>query len=62
MPTYTEQERRCEREFEIAGPFWHLYTNGRKMEDFLCEEEFKTVMTALAITAMLSPEVRIITF
>lgn len=63
MPTYTEQERRCEREFEIAGPFWHLYTNGRKMEDFLCEEEeFKTVMTALAVTAMLSPEVRIITF
>ncbi len=63
MMTFAEKERICEREFRMSGPFRHLYTDGRRMEDFLCDEEdFKTVMTALAVSAMLSPEVRIITF
>lgn len=61
--TFAEKERICEREFEMSGPFRHLYTDGRKMEAFICDEEdFKASMTALAVTAMLSPKVRIITF
>lgn len=49
--------------FEKSGPFWHLYTDGRKMEDFLVsEEDFKSAMTALAVAAVLYPRVRIITF
>lgn len=63
MSTYAEKERECERVFEMSGPFWHLYTDGRLMEDFLrSEEDFKTAMTALAVTAILFPKVRIITF
>ena len=63
MSTYAEKERECERVFEMSGPFWHLYTDGRLMEDFLrSEEDFKTAMTSLAVTAILFPKVRIITF
>lgn len=63
MYTYAEKERECEKFFEKSGPFWHLYTDGRRMEDFLCnEEDFKAAMTALAVTAMLFKKVRIITF
>ena len=63
MLTFAEKERECERIFEKSGPFWHLYTDGRGMEDFLCtEEDFKTAMTALAVAAVLFKKVRIITF
>ena len=63
MLTFAEKERKCERIFEKSGPFWHLYTDGRVMEDFLCtEEDFKTAMTALAVAAVLFKKVRIITF
>ena len=63
MLTFAEKERECERLFEKSGPFWHLYTDGRVMEDFLCtEEDFKTAMTALAVAAVLFKKVRIITF
>lgn len=63
MLTFAEKERECERLFEKSGPFWHLYTDGRVMEDFLCtEEDFKTAMTALAVAAVLFKKVGIITF
>ena len=63
MHTFIEKERECEKVFEKSGPFWHLYTDGRKMEDFLIsEDDFKSAMTALAVTAVLCPAVRIITF
>ena len=63
MSTFAEKERECERLFEKSGPFWHLYTDGRVMEDFLCtEEDFKIAMTALAVAAVLFKKVRIITF
>ena len=63
MLTFAEKERECERFFEKSGPFWHLYTDGRVMEDFLCtEEDFKTAMTALAVAAVLFKKVGIITF
>lgn len=63
MWTFAEKERECERLFEKSGSFWHLYTDGRGMEDFLCtEEDFKIAMTALAVAAVLFKKVRIITF
>ena len=63
MLTFAEKERECERLFEKSGPFWHLYTDGRVMEDFLCtEKDFKTAMTALAVAAVLCKKVGIITF
>ena len=63
MLTFAEKERVCERRFEESGAFWHLYTNGRIMEDFLCtEDDFKTAMTALAVTAILLKKIRLITF
>ena len=63
MLTFAEKERECERLFEKSGPFWHLYTDGRVMEDFLCtEKDFKTAMTALAVAAVLFKKVGIITF
>lgn len=63
MLTFAEKERECERLFEKSGPFWHLYTDGRVMEDFLCtEEDFKIAMTALAVAAVLFKKARIITF
>ena len=63
MLTFAEKERECERRFEKSGPFWHLYTDGRIMGDFLCtEEDFKIAMTALAIATVLFKKVRIITF
>ena len=63
MLTFAEKERVCERRFEESGPFWHLYTNGRIMENFLCtEDDFKTAMTALAVTAILLKKIRLITF
>lgn len=63
MLTFAEKERECERIFEKSGPFWHLYTDGKVMEDFLCTgEDFKIAMTALAVAAVLFKKVRIITF
>lgn len=63
MLTFAEKERTCEIVFEKSGPFWHLYTDGRGMEDFLCtEEDFKIAMTALAVAAVMFKKVRIITF
>ncbi|MBE6250641.1 MAG: hypothetical protein E7111_03200 [Bacteroidales bacterium] len=63
MSSFTEKERECEMAFDKSGPFWHLYTDGRIMTDFLCcEEDFKIAMTALAVTAILSTKVLIITF
>ena len=63
MPTFAERERECERLFQQSGPFWHLYTDGKKMTDFLCtEEEFNSAMIALAVVTVVFTKVRIITF
>ena len=63
MMTFAEKERECERRFEEYGEFWHLYTDGRVMEDFLyTQEDFKNAMTSLAVSTVLFKKVRIITF
>ncbi|MBR5199993.1 MAG: hypothetical protein IKW20_09270, partial [Bacteroidales bacterium] len=61
--TFIEKENICEREFEMAGEFWHLFTDGTKMEDiFLSEEEFELGETLLAVSCCKIPGVKTVTF
>ena len=61
--TFIEKENICEREFEMAGEFWHLFTDGTKMEDiFLSEEEFELGETLLAVSCCKMPQIRVLTF
>lgn len=61
--SFSEKERDCERTFEENGPYWHLYTDGTRMQDiFCCEEDFATGMWTLAGAAHQQKDVRILTF
>ena len=53
----------CEMEFERLGPFWHLYTDGTKMEDiFKNNQEMKLGLITLAISSKIFPQVEIVAF
>ena len=61
--TFSEKESICEREFEMSGPFWHLYTDGRKMQDmFLTDRIFELAETLLAVSCRRHPQVKVVTF
>lgn len=61
--SFSEKERICESIFIINGPYWHVYTDGTKMQNiFCCEEDFKTGMWCLAASLHLSKDVKAITF
>lgn len=63
MGTFAEKELICEQAFNEYGPFWHLYTDGTKMENIFCSnEEMILVMTAIAVERALVGDVMIITF
>lgn len=63
MLTFLEKERLCESEFENSGPFWHLYTDGTRMENiFTSEEEFDIAMAILAVSCVFDPSVQLVTF
>ena len=63
MSTFTEKELVCEQAFNNYGPFWHVYTDGTKMENIFCsKEEMIMVMTAIAVETTVTEEVIIITF
>lgn len=63
MLTFQEKERLCEREFEMSGPFWHLYTDGTRMENiFTSEEELDIGMAVLAVSCVSDPSVQLLTF
>ena len=60
---FSEKERICENVFITNGPYWHIYTDGTKMQNiFCCEEDFRTGMWALAASLHLRKEVRALTF
>lgn len=61
--TFSEKESICEREFEMSGPFWHLFTDGRKMQDiFLSDKTFELAETLLAVSCCRHPQVKVVTF
>ncbi len=60
---YSEKERICESIFIGNGPYWHLYTDGTRMQNiFFSEEDFKAGMWSLAISLHLCRSLRALTF
>ena len=61
--SFSEKERICESIFISHGPYWHLYTDGTKMQNiFYCEDDFKTAMWILAASIHMFKGVQVITF
>ena len=61
--SFSEKERVCESIFISNGPYWHVYTDGTKMQNIFCnEEDFKIGMWCLAVALHLCKSVRAITF
>ena len=61
--SFSEKEGICESVFIANGPYWHIYTDGTKMQNiFCCEEDFRTGMWTLAASLHLRKEVRALTF
>lgn len=61
--SYSEKERVCESIFINNGPYWHLYTDGTKMQNIFCnDEEFIIGMWCLATALHLCKSIRVITF
>ena len=61
--SFSEKERICESIFISHGPYWHIYTDGTKMQNiFCCEDDFKTAMWILAASMHMFKGVRVITF
>lgn len=61
--SFSEKERICEIVFVANGPYWHIYTDGTKMQNiFRNDEDFKTGMWCLAAALHLSKNVQLITF
>jgi REP element-mobilizing transposase RayT len=63
MQTFIEKEKECEKLFNEAGKFWHLYTDGTRMENiFLNDNDMKKGMISLAKAKCQKSGVEIITF
>ena len=61
--SFSEKERVCESIFINNGPYWHLYTDGTKMQNIFCnDEEFIIGMWCLATSLHLCKSIRVITF
>ena len=61
--SFSEKERICECIFIENGPYWHVYTDGTKMQNiFISKEDFIMGMWCLAAARHLCKSVRIITF
>ena len=61
--SFAEKERICEGIFISNGPYWHIYTDGTRMQNiFYCEEDFKTGMWCLAAGVHLCKGVLMLTF
>lgn len=61
--SFAEKEKICERVFDANGPYWHVYTDGTKMQNiFSCEDDFKTGMWCVAASIHLHEDVKMLTF
>ena len=59
---FREAELRCQMVFRDLGTCWHIYTPEQFRIVFGTEDDFKFGMSLIAICAMASPGVRILTF
>ena len=61
--SFAEKEKICESIFISEGPFWHLYTDGRCMQNiFNDSDDFKCGMNLLAVSVCRTPEIKLIAF
>ena len=61
--TFFEKEKLCEERFEASGPFWHLYTDGTKMQNvFVTKELFEIGVAALGVSCRMMPLVKLLSF
>ena len=61
--SFSEKERVCESIFIANGPYWHIYTDGTKIQNiFISKEDFIMGMWCLAAAQHLCKSVRVITF
>lgn len=61
--SFSEKERICDSVFDCNGPYWHIYTDGTRMQNIFCnEEDFKIGMWCLAMTLFPCRSARALTF
>ena len=61
--SFSEKERICEEAFINNGPYWHVYTDGTKMQNIFCsKEDFEMGMWILAGSRCLCNKARLLTF
>ena len=61
--SFSDKERICENIFIANGSYWHVYTDGTKMQNIFCsEEDFNAGMWCLAVALHLSKDVKALTF
>ena len=61
--SFAEKEAICERAFNENGPYWHLYTDGTKMQDIFCgDDDFEVAMWVLASAICQEEGVEALTF
>ena len=60
---FSEKERICESIYIRHGPYWHVYTDGTRMQNiFCCDKDFMTGMWCLAAGVHLCKGVVMLTF
>ena len=61
--TFFEKEKLCEERFDSSGPFWHLYTDGTRMQNvFVTKDLFEIGLAALGVSCRLVPQVKLVSF
>lgn len=61
--SFWDTERDCEFRFNQDGPYWHLYTDGHKMDMiFSCKDDMVVGMNLIAVSALAFPKIKVFTF
>ena len=61
--TFFEKEKLCEERFDVSGPFWHLYTDGTRMQNvFVTKDLFEIGLAALGVSCRLIHKVKLVSF
>lgn len=62
MSPFYDNESLCQYSFERLGPCWHVWTNENFETLFRNDEDFKAAMALFAMSCMLFPGLKILTF